>query len=99
MSFQSVQMSDGAKLNVKVLGGAASDKPLLIALHGAPGLSTHTGPESTFGFLTNHFRIIVYDARGSGTSDLQPPYTNKRWVQDVDELRYGRSSKRQCYRC
>lgn len=87
MSTHQVKLSDGASLYVKVLGGSSPSKPLLIALHGAPGLSTHTEPEDTFKFLETKFRIIVYDARGSGVSSLQPPYTNERWVADVDELR------------
>jgi proline iminopeptidase len=87
MATHKVLMSDGASLHVKVLGNSPSTKPLLIALHGAPGLSTHAEPEATFGFLQSQFKIILYDARGSGISDLKQPYTNDRWVQDVDELR------------
>ncbi|KXH27578.1 hypothetical protein CSAL01_00745 [Colletotrichum salicis] len=45
-----VQLSDGAKVHVKLL-------------------------------------VLVYDARGSGKSELKPPYTDERWVADVDELR------------
>ncbi|KAJ7284702.1 alpha/beta hydrolase fold protein [Mycena rebaudengoi] len=37
--------------------------------------------------LIDTFRVIVYDARGSGASDLQPPYTHARWVADIEELR------------
>lgn len=80
-------MSDGAVLSVRILGGEPADKPLLIAHHGAPGLSSHTEPDSTFGFLQHKFKIIVYDARGSGVSDLKPPYTNERWIADIEELR------------
>lgn len=80
-------MSDGAKLYVKMLGDDSRLKPLLIALHGAPGLSSHREPEKTFGFLQSQFRVLVYDARGSGISDLKPPYTHERWITDVEELR------------
>jgi proline iminopeptidase len=80
-------MSDGAILHVKVLGENSPAKPLIIALHGAPGLSTHSEPEITFAFLSSTFQILVYDARGSGDSSKQLPYTNERWVQDVEELR------------
>ncbi|KAJ7159296.1 alpha/beta hydrolase fold protein [Mycena crocata] len=86
---QQFQLSDGANIVVKVLGDGPG-KPLLIVHHGAPGLSTHTEPEASFGFLADTFRIIVYDARGSGASDLQPPYTHARclqWVADIEELR------------
>lgn len=69
-------MSDGARLYVKVLGERLPAKPLLIALHGAPGLSTHAEPEATSGFLQSQFQIIVYDARGSRISDLKQLYTS-----------------------
>ncbi|KAJ7284701.1 alpha/beta hydrolase fold protein [Mycena rebaudengoi] len=80
------RLSDGANIFVKVLGDGPG-KPLLIVHHGAPGLSSHEEPEASFKFLTDTFRIIVYDARGSGASDLQPPYTHTRWVADIEELR------------
>ncbi|OHE98581.1 hypothetical protein CORC01_06032 [Colletotrichum orchidophilum] len=89
-----VQVSDGAKLHVKVLGDNDATKPLLIVLHGAPGLSDHREPASSFGFLASDFRVLVYDARGSGNSDLKPPYTDERWVTDVDELRAWSGAER-----
>lgn len=80
-------MDDGAFLNVKVLGDHPS-KPLLIALHGAPGLSSLAEPEAEFAFLAGIFRVLVFDARGSGRSDLTPPFTHDRWVRDIEYLRY-----------
>jgi proline iminopeptidase len=83
-----VQMDDGVHLNVKVLGNdSKSTKPLLIALHGAPGLSTHAEPEASFSFLSDVFRVLVFDARGSGASDLTGPYTHDRWIKDIENLR------------
>lgn len=89
MTEHHVQMSDGAKLYVKILGDASSSpsKPLLIAVHSAPGLSSHEETEAAYSFLQPTFRVLVYDARGSGTSDLQAPYTHARWTADIDELR------------
>lgn len=87
MADHRVSMSDGAVLRVRILAAEPTDKPLIITHHGAPGLSTHAEPESTFSFLQQKFRILVYDARGSGESDLKPPYTNERWVADIEELR------------
>ena len=81
-----VTMDDGAKLLVKVLGDDPA-KPLLIAHHGAPGVSSHLEPEASFGFLADRYRVLVFDARGSGYSDLKPPYSHERWVEDVDQLR------------
>ena len=81
-----VTLSDGCRLNVKVLGNA-SGKPLMIALHGAPGLITHIEPEASFGGFADVFRVVVFDSRGSGDSDKKGPYTHARWVEDIDELR------------
>lgn len=82
-----VTLSDGAKVLVRVLGESEVKKPLVIALHGAPGLSSHAEPENSFGFLASRFRVLVYDARGSGESDAKAPFTDDRWIADVDDLR------------
>ncbi|TVY92706.1 Proline iminopeptidase [Lachnellula willkommii] len=83
-----VQMDDGINLRVKVFGeDSKSTKPLLIALHGAPGLSTLAEPEAAFTFLSDLFRVLVFDARGSGGSDLTGPYTHDRWIKDIEILR------------
>lgn len=92
-----VTLSDGARLVVRLLGDSGDrSKPLLIALHGAPGLSSHLEAQSTFSFLTPRFRVLVYDARGSGESDLQPPFTDERWIADIDELRSVVCRRRRC---
>jgi len=84
-----VQMEDGVNLHVKIIGDKPnSKKPLLIALHGAPGLSTHAEPEAAFEFLADVFRVLIFDARGSGASDKKGPYTHERWIGDIENLRY-----------
>jgi len=83
-----VQMDDGVHLHVKIHGEEPqTTKPLLIALHGAPGLSTHAEPEASFGHLSGIFRVLVFDARGSGESDLVGPYDHDRWIKDIENLR------------
>lgn len=83
-----LQMDDGARLHVKVLGeDLGRTKPLLIALHGAPGLSTLAEPELSYSFLSANFRVLVFDARGSGASDLTGPYSHDRWIKDIEALR------------
>ncbi|OAA72589.1 alpha/beta hydrolase fold protein [Cordyceps fumosorosea ARSEF 2679] len=83
-----VTLSDGAQVLVRLLGESEDrSKPLLIALHGAPGMSSHLEPENSFGFLASRFRVLVYDARGSGESDPKPPLTDERWIADLDEIR------------
>ncbi|KAG5982271.1 hypothetical protein E4U55_002130 [Claviceps digitariae] len=88
-----VQLRDGARLYLKELGDGDKSKQLVIALHGAPGVSDHREAEASFGFLTSRFRVIVFDARGSGRSDLKGPYTHDRWAADVDELRIRAGSE------
>ncbi|MCJ1473854.1 hypothetical protein MMC13_002506 [Lambiella insularis] len=82
-----VSMSDSCNLFVKIYGDSSPAKPLLVATHGAPGISSHAEPATSFAHLSDLFRVLVFDARGSGASDLKPPYTHDRWVADIEELR------------
>jgi proline iminopeptidase len=85
--YTQVQLSDGVKLNVCLLGAENKSKPLIISLHGGPGLSSHTGIKEDFKFLVNRFRVLVYDLRGSGGSEFKGPFTDEQWVSDLEELR------------
>lgn len=76
---------NGARLLVESQG--SDDAPLLIGHHGAPGLGSHTEPLRTFGPLSDALHVVVFDARGSGASDITPPFTHAQWVADVDALR------------
>lgn len=76
---------NGNELEVEVFG--ADDAPVLIAHHGAPGLGSRAEPRATFGPFADTFRVIVFDARGSGVSEGKPPFTHEQWVADVDALR------------
>ena len=86
-STHRVTMDDGVSLHVRILGENAVSKPLLISLHGAPGISTYREPEASFHFLSHVFRVMVYDARGSGESDHKGPYSHDRWIRDIEALR------------
>ncbi|KAL7908204.1 Alpha/Beta hydrolase protein [Trichoderma velutinum] len=81
----SVHMSDGANLKIKILGDGV-DKPLLIAHHGAPGALDHQDPEEAYGFLTEKFRVLVFDARGSGESDQKGPFSHQRSWAKADKF-------------
>lgn len=84
-----VTMDDGVRLHVKIIGDDSTKaKPLLISLHGAPGVSTHMEPEASFSYLSSTFRVLVFDARGSGISDHTGPYSHDRWIKDIEHLRY-----------
>ncbi|EXJ77611.1 hypothetical protein A1O3_09838 [Capronia epimyces CBS 606.96] len=88
ISTSTVVMDDGVKLYVKFHGDVSdTTKPLIIGLHGGPGLGNHTALDGTLGDLASSFRVLVYDARGSGVSDLVGPYTHERWIKDIENLR------------
>jgi proline iminopeptidase len=76
---------NGNKLAVEVLG--PQDAPVLIAPHGAPGLGSRAEPRASFGALADTFRVVVFDARGSGESEGNPPFTHEQWAADVEGLR------------
>lgn len=76
---------NGNDLEVEVFGDEAA--PVLIAHHGAPGLGSRAETRTTFGPFADEFRVIVFDARGSGESGGNPPYTHEQWAADVDALR------------
>lgn len=76
---------NGNRLAVEVLGPEGA--PVLIAHHGAPGLGSRSEPRSSFGRLADSYRVLVFDARGSGESEGNEPYTHEQWAADVDGLR------------
>lgn len=76
---------NGNRLAVEVLG--APDAPVLIAHHGAPGLGSRAEPRASFGRLADTYRVIVFDARGSGQSEGKGMFSHEQWAADIDALR------------
>lgn len=76
---------NGNELAVEVFGDEGA--PVLIAHHGAPGLGSRAEPRATFEPFADTFRVVVFDARGSGESEGDPPFTHEQWVADVEGLR------------
>ena len=76
---------NGARLRVDVQG--EGNAVPIYTHHGAPGLGSHAEPKRAFGPLADAYRIVAFDARGSGDSDAVPPYTHEQWVADLDALR------------
>ncbi|CAN5783274.1 alpha/beta hydrolase [soil metagenome] len=74
---------NGARLRVDVQGRGRA----IYAHHGAPGLGTHATPKRAFAPLADAYRIVTWDARGSGESDAIAPYSHDQWVADLDGLR------------
>lgn len=75
---------NGNPLNVEVLGDG---EETIIAHHGAPGLGSLAEPKASFGRLADAYRVVVFDARGSGRSGQNGPFTHEQWVADVEGLR------------
>ena len=75
---------NGNRLNVEVLG---EGERTIIAHHGAPGLGSLAEPRASFGRLSDAYRVVVFDARGSGASDDAEPYTHQQWVADLEGVR------------
>jgi proline iminopeptidase len=77
---------NGNHLNVEVLGDGPG-KPTMIVHHGAPGLGSLAEPRASFGPFADIYRVVVFDARGSGASEGNEPFTHEQWAADVDGLR------------
>lgn len=76
---------NGNELAVEVLGPA--EAPVILTHHGAPGLGSRAEPRASFGRLSDQYRVVVFDARGSGESEGQLPYSHEQWAADLDGLR------------
>jgi proline iminopeptidase len=63
------------------------DAPAVVSLHGGPGIGDHAKGKEAFGPLTDAYRLVVYDHRGCGQSELQPPYSNEQYAEDAEALR------------
>ncbi|KAH8929835.1 alpha/beta-hydrolase [Atractiella rhizophila] len=63
--------------------------PLLITLHGGRGFGQHGGDFNAFLPLANEgtLRILSYDQRGHGQSEVVGPFTFDQLVQDVEAFR------------
>ena len=66
-------------------GPIMREKPTLILLHGAPGLSDHSSFKPLFGSLSDVAQIIYLDLRGCGRSDAGPAHlwTLHQWADDL----------------
>lgn len=76
---------NGNHLAVEALG--PEDAPVIITHHGAPGLGSRAEPRASFGRLADEYRVVVFDARGSGQSEGNGEYSHAQWAADIDGLR------------
>ena len=71
--------------------GTDQDLPPVILVHGGPGHSSLCFKNS-FDFLADQTRVIYYDQRGSGNSQIKPDreeYTIEQLVEELEILRRG----------
>jgi proline iminopeptidase len=76
---------NGNRLAVEVLGPEGA--PVIITHHGAPGLGSRAEPRASFGRLADEYRVVVFDARGSGQSEGNGTFSHEQWAADIDALR------------
>jgi proline iminopeptidase len=76
---------NGNLLAVEVLG--PPDAPVIITHHGAPGLGSRAEPRASFGRLADEYRVLTFDARGSGQSEGKGEFSHEQWAADIDALR------------
>ncbi|MGO4689431.1 alpha/beta fold hydrolase [Glaciibacter sp. 2TAF33] len=76
---------NGNELAVEVLGPEGA--PVIITHHGAPGLGSRAEPRASFGRLADEYRVVVFDARGSGQSEGSGTFSHEQWAADIDGLR------------
>lgn len=81
---QRVRINDN-ELAVEVLGPEGA--PVVLAHHGAPGLGSRAEPRASFGRLADEYRVVVFDARGSGESEGSGTFSHEQWAADLDGLR------------
>lgn len=83
-SAQFVEIN-GNRLAIEVLG--PDDAPVMITHHGAPGLGSRAEPRASFGRLADTYRVVVFDARGSGQSEGKGTFSHEQWAADIDGIR------------
>jgi proline iminopeptidase len=69
--------------------GTDKGLPPVILVHGGPGHSSMSFKDG-FDFLAEHTRVIFYDQRGSGNSQIKPnpeDYTIEQLVEELEVLR------------
>lgn len=79
---------NGFDLYYRELGAETGHAPIVV-LHGGPGHSSQSFKRG-FDFLADEYRVIYYDQRGSGSSQIKPDpadYTVDQLVEELETLR------------
>lgn len=81
VSFESV---NGVRLRVEQQGTG----PAILTLHGGPGLGDRRKDVEVYRVVAGwDYRVVSYDQRGNGESELRPPYSHEQFVEDAEALR------------
>ena len=73
------------ELYYEVLG--EENEPTIVAMHGGPGVGDHAKPKAAFEPLTDDYRLVVFDHRGCGQSEVAGPLSNEQFAADAEALR------------
>jgi pimeloyl-ACP methyl ester carboxylesterase len=79
---------NGFDLYYREVGTNTTRSPFVV-VHGGPGMSSQTFKKS-FDFLTDEYRVIYYDQRDSGNSQIKPDtsyYTIDLLVEELETFR------------
>lgn len=52
-----------------------------------PAWGSRAEPRASFGRLADEYRVVVFDARGSGQSEGNGVFSHEQWAADIDGLR------------
>ncbi|MEF2279848.1 alpha/beta fold hydrolase [Deinococcus sp. YIM 134068] len=80
---------NGVRLVYDDSGDDTGRKTTIVTLHGGPGMGSRVSDWAAFQPLTDHYRLISYDQRGSGESEGAEPYSHAQFVADLEALRTG----------
>lgn len=72
---------------VRLAYSEAGSGTAFVTLHGGPGMSSRASDWATFQPLTDTYRLVSYDQRGSGESEGREPYSHAQFVADLEALR------------
>ncbi|RPE70939.1 proline iminopeptidase [Pacificibacter maritimus] len=59
----------------------------IFLLHGGRGIGDHIGEFTAYQALSDQYRVIAYDQRGCGRSDIAYPLTFSQYADDLDAFR------------
>lgn len=81
---RNVHTSDGLTLKAYVTAGPSPEAPTVVLVHGYP--DDHTVWDGVVAELKDHARVVTYDVRGAGQSDVPAKVSDYRLEQLSEDL-------------